>query len=233
MELSVSRRAFYGIVVATLLVSGSAFAIPATWSTSVTPWKHQMGRTLTFHCPGGGSNSKTIYGTGVYTADSGICVAAVHWGMIGWNGGMVTIRIGGDNPHYPGTFRNGIKSRRWGFYRWSFTFLGRPQVHMTGPMMITWNSNASAYRGQIGRKLSFRCPPPPGNWFSRPVYGTMIYTADSRICTAAVHAGRLTPGHGGVVRIEMRPGLFGYSSTFRNGVTSRSWRSYHSSYVFR
>jgi hypothetical protein len=58
---------------------------------------------------------------------------------------------------------------------------------------------------------------------SGTVYGTDVYTSDSPLATAAVHAGVLQPGETGVVRVWVVPVLPSYRGTSRNGVVSRDW----------
>lgn len=62
------------------------------------------------------------------------------------------------------------------------------------------------------------------------IYGTDIYTTDSRLATACVHCGVLKPGQSGVVRVTIQAGLPSYVSSTRNGVTSHSWGQYSDSY---
>jgi hypothetical protein len=62
------------------------------------------------------------------------------------------------------------------------------------------------------------------------VYGTDLYTTDSTLATAAVHAGLLRNGESGVVKVTIEPGAASYTSTTRNGVTSYDWGQYHASY---
>jgi outer membrane protein OmpA-like peptidoglycan-associated protein len=63
-----------------------------------------------------------LYGMDTYTADSPVCLAAVHAGAISPEGGPVTVipEVGRDA--YPGVTRNGISSRNWGKYDSSFRF---------------------------------------------------------------------------------------------------------------
>ena len=95
---------------------------------------------------------------------------------------------------------------------------------------ITWETRADSLGGQNGQRFTLVCP---GNGtLSSRVWGTDVYTDDSSICTAAVHAGLITTGSGGIVVIEIRPGLDGYSTSTRNGVTSRSYGSWRGSFAF-
>jgi gliding motility-associated-like protein len=64
------------------------------------------------------------------------------------------------------------------------------------------------------------------------VWGSGTYTSDSDLGTAAVHAGLLTNGQTGTVYVQITPGASSYSSTTANGVTTLSYSSYVSSYVF-
>ena len=75
----------------------------------------------------------------------------------------------------------------------------------------------------------FECPP---DGSESAIWGNDIYTADSSICTAAVHAGVITFEKGGTVTIEFRPGRQIYGSTERNGVTSHTFGEYPRSFVF-
>ena len=59
-----------------------------------------------------------------------------------------------------------------------------------------------------------------------PLWGTGTYTADSSICVAAVHAGRLDASTGGEVTVRLVPPLDRYEGTTANGVTSGSWGSW-------
>jgi hypothetical protein len=77
---------------------------------------------------------------------------------------------------------------------------------------------------------TFECPP---DGTASAVGGSDIYTADSSICTAAVHAGKITLADGGDVTIEYRPGRPTYGATTRNGITSNNFGEYSMSFVIR
>lgn len=91
-----------------------------------------------------------------------------------------------------------------------------------------WSATASGL-GNPGDRFSFDCPPggTPGT-----VWGDGAYTADSSVCTAAVHAGEITIANGGRVTVEILPGRSSYSGSTRNGVTTRSYGSWSKTYVF-
>jgi len=62
------------------------------------------------------------------------------------------------------------------------------------------------------------------------VWGTGIYTNDSRLATVAVHAGILRNGQKGVVKVTILPGQGGYQGSFSNGVTSNNYGAWNGSY---
>ena len=95
---------------------------------------------------------------------------------------------------------------------------------------VTWTTNATEYRGSLGQPVSVRCPP---GGTQRSVWGTDIYTDDSSVCAAGVHAGRISLAEGGVVTFDMRPGLGEYAGSARNGITSAGFGPWQWSFVFR
>ena len=65
---------------------------------------------------------------------------------------------------------------------------------------------------------------------SGSVWGSDIYTLDSNLSTAAVHAGVLSNGQRGIVKVTILPGQSSYTASTRNGVTTRNYGSYGMSY---
>lgn len=93
----------------------------------------------------------------------------------------------------------------------------------------SWVSHAESLRGRDGEQFTFECSP---EGQPMPVWGTDIYTDDSSVCTAAVHAGKIGFADGGEVTIEIRPIESSYTGSTRNGVTSRDRGRYRGSFVF-
>jgi hypothetical protein len=91
-----------------------------------------------------------------------------------------------------------------------------------------WGKSALGLNGSVGEQYTFTCPP---GGRSYTVWGTDIYTDDSSVCTAAVHAGLIDFEDGGEVVIEVRPGE-SYLGTWANGVTTESYGSWGGSFVF-
>lgn len=63
-----------------------------------------------------------VWGTDVYTDDSSVCAAALHYGAIGPDGGVVTIFPAPGEDEYFGSSYNGVTSRDYGAWSGSFFF---------------------------------------------------------------------------------------------------------------
>lgn len=208
-----------------------AIALPASaqdvnWSTNASAHAKEMGKQFTYTCPANGVPNRSVYGTDTYTTDSSICAAAVHAGKITpAAGGKVTIEIKAGMATYAKAVRNGVASKSWGGYHATYVF-----VASDGPTKATWRTNATSIKASLGQTFGFACP--PGGAFGS-VYGTETYTTDSSICTAAVHAGKITKKLGGTVKIFLQPGVAQYVGSTKNGVTTRKWGAYHTHYIFK
>ena len=62
------------------------------------------------------------------------------------------------------------------------------------------------------------------------IWGDGIYTSDSVLAVAAVHAGLLQPGEAGIVTVEIIDGLSAYEGVSRNGVTSNAYGPWSSAF---
>jgi LCCL domain len=104
------------------LVRAADEATPVLWNSSAAISSFEAGKTLKFHCPGGGKENN-VWGTDTYTLDSSICTAAVHAGKIQLDaGGPVTVELRPGESSYKGSERNGIKTSDYGQYSGSFGF---------------------------------------------------------------------------------------------------------------
>jgi hypothetical protein len=63
-----------------------------------------------------------------------------------------------------------------------------------------------------------------------PLWGTDVYTGDSALAAAAVHAGLVKPGESAVVRVESIAPPPQFAGCVRNGVTSHDFGRYGSAY---
>jgi hypothetical protein len=202
----------------------------STWTATASAFRGNNGSRYVYTCPSYGTAS-SIWGTDVYTDDSSVCTAAVHVGLITLaGGGTVTIEIRPGETSYAASTRNGITSNTWGSWSGSFVVVAatpaQPGIGVGGS---TWDATAASFRAYVGARFAYTCPP---NGTAGSVWGTDVYTDDSSVCTAAVHAGLITLAAGGAVTIEMRPGQASYTSSTRNGIRSSSYGSWGGSFVF-
>ncbi|MBZ4394166.1 M57 family metalloprotease [Myxococcus faecalis] len=188
-------------------------------SVNVAEYRGQTGKQLRCACSSGGSGS--VWGTNNYTDDSDICRAAVHAGVMPPSGGKVTVEVQPAQSTFIGTTRNGVTSSSYGYWGGSYRFIGAqiPQPQTT-PLCSTYN--LTSYRGQTGRAIRCGCPTVS---LGASIWGTDLYTDDSDVCAAAVHAGAI-PASGGDVTVTIQPGQSSYTSTSRYGVTSSSYGSW-------
>ncbi len=164
--------------------------------------------------PGAGGS---VWGSGPYTSDSSICAAARHAGAIGEAGGPVTAVAAPGAASYAGSIQNGITSRDWGSYPTSFEILPpAPDIAECGRFPED--------------EAGVTCFCAPGAE-TGSVWGSDPYTVDSDICSAAIHAA-LIDHDGGVVTVLRVMGLERYSGSEFNGISTRDWGSYSSSFTF-
>ncbi len=104
-----------------------------------------------------------------------------------------------------------------------------PLSGCTGTASTLWAQSAIGCKGTYDEHNTYKCPP-GGQAYT--VWGTDIYTHDSSVCTAAVHAGLINFEDGGEVAIDIRPGEDSYLGTTANGVTTMSYGSWGRSFVF-
>lgn len=191
------------------------------WSRNVTEFRGQNDRRVTLVCPPGGKPGD-IWGTDSYTDDSSVCAAAAHAGVIGLaKGGVVTIVIGPGGSSYAGSTRNGVTSQRFGRVPGSFSF-----ERGAAEGQVDWMTSANGL-SLAGGPVTVVCPPGGKNG---SVWGTDRYTDDSSICSAAVHAGRITSEKGGRVTISSAGAQASYSASERNGVSSQAFADWPNSF---
>ena len=172
----------------------------------------------------------SLWGSGTYTTDSDICKAAVHAGLIKTGtGGKVTVQSAPGCSAYEGTEANGIKSSKWNSYPGSFVFpeKGAAKCYERPEGLCTDNFKQVPNQTD-GMEVECECPASPTGG---SVYGTDMYTTDSNICRAALHAGAITAA-GGKIKVKKAPGCPKYTGTSANGVTTTAWNSYPESYYF-
>jgi hypothetical protein len=190
-------------------------------------------------CSCAAPGSGPVWGSGIYTTDSNVCAAAVHAGAIGPSGGAVKPRKAAGCPGYQGSAANGVTSSSWGSYGGSFFFEGHgngtcppapppPPPPAGVPVGGACPATIDRFDGYAaGQEFACTCPATS----SGTLYGTGVYTTDSSLCAAAVHAGAI-PATGGAVKAVKAAGCPKYVSTSAHGITSTAWGAYDSSFYF-
>lgn len=86
--------------------------------------------------------------------------------------------------------------------------------------------NMTDYGDRIGATFFFRVT----GSLNGQIWGTDVYTGDSELAAAAVHAGLLKPDEAGVLRVVMVDPPARFAGSLRNGVTSHDFERYGSAY---
>jgi hypothetical protein len=126
--------------------------------------------------------------------------------------------------------RNGITTTDFGAWEGSFkveAVKGRsPRGAAPKPRVMADPGTLVGFRGQNGK--SFLIEITGQNTGS--AWGTGVYTDDSSLATAAVHAGIVKVGQKAVVKVTILPGEQQYTGSDRNGITSNNWGDWLGSY---
>lgn len=93
-------------------------------------------------------------------------------------------------------------------------------AYLEGPV------NLMSYRGQTGQVFEFVVE---GKASGR-LWGSEIYTDDSELAVAAVHAGILKPEESGSVKVKILPGQSEYAASIQYGVQSQEYGTFGGSF---
>lgn len=182
-----------------------------------------VGAVALVTCPAGCGDA-TVWGTGPYSDDSAICSAAIHAGVIGRDGGTVQVTIAPGQTSYGSSTANGITTSEWGSWGRSFS------VAPAGGVQASCQQTAQALTGDVGTEIAVTCPANCANVGS--VWGGPIYSDDSAVCRAAVHAGVISNA-GGSFTVVIEQGQSSYPSNTQNGVTTSEWGAWERSFTVR
>src|SRR5438105_3592651 len=97
----------------------------------------------------------------------------------------------------------------------------RRQLMVKGYWELRRPDELRSLEGQVGQSFFFEATGAENG----ALWGTDIYTSDSSLGCACVHAGLLQPGESGVVKVTMVQPIPIYNGTTRNGVSSHDWTS--------
>lgn len=89
-------------------------------------------------------------------------------------------------------------------------------------------SSLTAFRNKVGQTFEFTVT----GSASGSVWGTDVYTDDSSVAKAAVHAGVVAVGETKTVTVTILAGQSSYPASTRNGITTSNWGSWVGSYSF-
>ncbi len=193
-----------------------------------------VGQRFEFNCPATTVRDKevTIFGTDVYPANSPICEAALHAGVVGVDGGPITLQLNRGMGRYEGSKRHDIESQDLPGTQLSIMFLSDAtrakldRLQREWAPRLQWDDKFSqtglANIRLTGQRFAFDCPSAPASLAGRRVYGTDSYPLHSYVCMAAVHAGQITKA-GGPVLVQMDPALEGkFVGSIRHGIESKN-----------
>ena len=174
----------------------------------------------------------TVYGTDVYPSDNSICVAALHAGKIDKDGGVVTVQLNPGAAEYKGSERNGVMTQSLPATPRSMVFVDGANAAVADETRLSyiprlkWDTKFTAtgfaYKDLIGQRFTFNCPPAPSRMKDRRIVGTDSYAFHSMVCSAAVHAGKITKESGGMVSVQIDPKMPKLVGSIRNGIESKS-----------
>jgi len=186
----------------------------------MSAYRAHLGETLSFAIRGRADQS--VWGTAVYTDDSGLETAAVHAGLLrAGQAGIVKVRVLPGQDRYDASDQNGVRTAAYlrhaeGSYRFTAVAAETP----------TRSSSLASLRDLVGQSVVL----PAVGTVGGGVWGTDIYTDDSALGAAAVHAGVLRPGEFGFVKVTLLPGQRHYDGSPRGGVTSQSYEDWEGSF---
>lgn len=93
---------------------------------------------------------------------------------------------------------------------------------------VTCSTAVQTIAGDAGASISVTCPAGCG---ASTAWGGPIYSDDSSICTAAIHAGVIQAASGGAVTVTIAPGQASYAASSANGISTSSWGSWGRSFT--
>ena len=99
----------------------------------------------------------------------------------------------------------------------------------TGPAAAVAAGNMMAYQNQIGAEVQLQVTGAVGG----TVWGTDVYTLDSSVAAAAVHAGVVQPGQTVTVKVRILQSPPQYVGSTRNGVVTTPYNFFpHGAFMF-
>lgn len=174
-----------------------------------------------FKCPANCLNKKgKVWGTLFYDVQSSICRAAIHFGAIDNNGGVIDVTRMEKFPFFVRATKNGVES--FSKFKPGNAFVMTKVEGFTADCYTTV-SEICPYKKSNSHCPRILCPDDcknqPSYW--SPVIGSNIYADNSSICKAAIHAGVISAA-GGLVDILPLDKRKNYVGVLKNGIQSES-----------
>ncbi|CAF1440961.1 unnamed protein product [Adineta ricciae] len=240
-------------------LESSTVATTLGTSVNLVNYRDKVGQNLFFTITGAVGGS--IWGTNIYTDDSNLATAAVHAGILRvGQTSTIIVKILPGQSSYTASNRNGVNSFSYGSWIGSYSFVSVASTTSTNVasttttpspttvstttstttvksssvgsstthVVLASTANLVNYRDKVGQNLFFTITGAVGG----SIWGTNIYTDDSNLATAAVHAGILRVGQTSTIIVKILPGQSSYTASNRNGVNSFSYGSWIGSYSF-
>ena len=202
-----------------------------------------IGQRFSARCPSTtvNDNYEDISGTGVYSSRSPICVAAIHDGKITADaGGVVTVQLNPAIESYTASSQNGVNSKGLNNSKHSMVFIDAADTtaadEAQAPYIprLKWDTKFSStgfgHKQFVGQRFTFNCPAAPSGKLRR-ITGTDSYANNTRVCVAAMHAGKITKD-GGQIHLQLDPGKKKLVGSMRNGVESKDGPGGHQTVSF-
>ena len=211
------------LIAGQLRVAEPKAIIPVLFApANLREYGNKIGETFTFYVKG--ASSGNVWGTGLYTDDSSLAAAAVHAGALrAGEWGVVDVTVLPGQSSYKGSSANGVTSGSYGPYSASYQVSRNTSKGIYVLPDPDWMTQFRDLREEV---LYFRV-----TGTSRgSVWGTEVYTDDSGLAAAAVHAGFLKDGETGIIGVMFLPGQDKYVGSARNGVRSSDFWHYGGSY---
>ncbi len=206
-----------------------ATSVPSA-PVNMSGYRDRVGESFVFRVCGAAHGS--VWGTDLYTYDSELAAAAVHCGALR-SGETALLRVTMFPPSkkYVGSVRFGVQSSDWdnasGSYE-SFEICRTGAVDAEVSRAVLHDpGNLADYSQLLGETFRFRVVGSADG----SVWGTGLYSYDSDLSTAVVHAGLLEPGQVGVVCVTMHPGPPQFTGSAAHGVTSSDWSNSQGHYT--
>jgi hypothetical protein len=182
-------------------------------------FRDHPGETLSFAVRG--RDDQPVWGTKTYTDDSALETAAVHAGLMrAGQSAIVKVTPLPGQDRYDASAQNGVQSSPFGEHRGSYRFVSASVVTPAR------TASMQSYRDLVGHSITI----PVVGSATGQVWGSDVYTDDSSVAAAAVHAGVLAPGEFGFVKVTLAPGQERYDGTTRNGVNSSLFETWQGSF---